>query len=357
MQLIKDTVDFKFQNTAVALGKFDGIHLGHRRILREIARAKEEGYTTVIFTFSVPPASLLKGETESLLLTEEEKISLYGQLGVDVLIIYPVSHKFLATEAESFLGDILCGQLGMKLLIGGEDIHFGRNRRGDAAMAVRMAGKLGYRVKIIRKETVAEILQENGDKEESETVGIDKLLRDDGEMGETSQDETRRKKPENRRKGGSGSISGEEVIGSTRIRECLQKGEIELANRMLGYPYFFTGAIIHGKAVGRTLGFPTINLKTEPCKLLPAYGVYASETVLDGKIYQSITNIGVRPTVSDTMQPSVETYLFDFDRDVYGEKATVRLLRFQRPERKFAGAEELRAQIERDKEERMSCVI
>lgn len=333
MQLIKDTKNFSFENTAVALGKFDGIHLGHRKILQEISRAKKEGYTTVIFTFSVPPASLLSGEKESLLLTEEEKISLYERLGVDVLIVYPVSREFLSMEPESFLKDILCGQLGMKLLIGGDDLHFGRNRRGDAAMVMSMSEEFGYRVRIIRKETVEEIFTENRDNTDSEQ-----------QAG----------KPEGYQKGGIVEIPGGEDIGSTRIRECLQRGEIELANRMLGYPYFFTGAITHGKAVGRTLGFPTINLKVGPCKLLPAYGVYASETVLEGETYRSITNIGVRPTVSDAAEPSVETYLFDFDRDVYGEKATVRLLRFQRPEMKFSGVEELRAQIERDKEERVS---
>jgi len=248
-----------------------------------------------VFTFSSQPAHVMFGEKESFLLTTEEKLNLYEQCGVDVLIVYPVTKEFFAMEAEDFIADILVKKLGMKLLIGGSDLSFGRNRRGTAQLADELGKIYGYELRIIEKEPLSET-----------------------------------------------------IVSSTEIRKNILEGKMERANQLLGYPYFFSGKICHGKALGRTIGIPTINQELDEHKLVPPHGVYASETVIEEKTYISITNIGCKPTVGDNFAPAIETHLLDFDGDVYGKRALVRLFRFMRPEIKFSGIEGLKEQMQRD---------
>lgn len=289
--------DFSLQNTCVTLGKFDGVHRGHRLLLRRLAEEKKKnGRTSVVFTFDFHPGMFF-GDSAKLIYTEEEKKEVLAECGVDVLVAYPFTKETSATEAEDFIADILAGQLGAKYIAVGTDNRFGHNRRGDVRMLAQYAEKFGYAF------TACEKVQ----------------------------------------------YAGEEV-SSTRIRAQLAAGNMEEAAEMLGDFYHVAGIVEHGRQLGRTLGFPTINLIPPAEKLLPPKGVYMTRTTLPDGVFYGITNIGVRPTVGEQERTWVETCLFDYEGDCYGKFAKTEFLHFERAERKFADVGELRQQIARDKE-------
>ena len=281
--------------TAVAIGKFDGIHMGHKKLLEYILSKKERGLKSAIFTFDMSAASFFQGEDIKDITTISEKRIIFDELGIDYLIEYPLDDKTAHILPEDFISDILVGMLNMKYVAAGDDLSYGYKGKGDSALLSDMAKKHDYEVEI-----------------------IDKVRYEDRE------------------------------ISSSFVREVIEKGDMEMAAKLLGHPYSFTGSVKPGFKLGRKLGFPTMNLYPDKDKILPPKGVYYSEVSFEGAHYPGITNIGVRPTVSEGESVSVETYLYDFDRDMYGENIETGLLAFKRPEMKFGSKEELKKMIDAD---------
>lgn len=289
--------DFLLQHTCVTIGKFDGVHLGHRLLLEKLSRQKQKtGQKSVVFTFDFHPG-LFFGSSEALLYTAQEKKALLESCGVDVLIAYPFTKKTSAMEAEDFISDLLVRKLGASFIAVGEDNHFGHHRRGDVAMLAHFQKSLGYELCVCKKVQYAG-----------------------------------------------------EAISSTRIRQTILQGDMDKANKMLGGAFHVSGIVQHGRSLGRTLGFPTINLKVPKEKLLPPNGVYITRTRLREGTFCSVTNVGVRPSVGTEETLWVETCLLDYQGDCYGETAIVEFLHFVRPEKKFGSLDELRLQIAQDKE-------
>lgn len=278
------------EHTVLSLGKFDGLHRGHELLMDSVFEKAAGGLKTAVFTFDIPPAR----DDQKVITTNEEKQQLFYERGVDYLIECPFTKEIMQMEAEQFIEQIV-KRLKVKWVIAGTDFHFGHNRRGDYHMLQQYAELYGYKVRVVQK------MQHKG--------------RD---------------------------------ISSTYIREELAKGNIALANELLGYPYFIQGKIAHGNQVGRTIGFPTVNIRPPMQKLLPPFGVYVSKVQIDGKVYNGITNIGKKPTIHGNNPPGVETYIYDFTDDVYGKDAKVSLLHFVRPERKFDGTDGLKEQLKKD---------
>lgn len=297
MRIIENTTEFQIEGpSAVAIGKFDGIHLGHQKLLeRVLEEKKKQHFLAVLFTFDPSPAVFFSGQQLPELTTREEKRTLFERMGIDVLIEYPLTATTAATPPEAFIQDILMKRLHAKVVVAGADLSFGAGGSGDSALLQRESGKLGYRVDL-----------------------IDKVC-----------------------------FEGQE-ISSTRVREEVGKGHMEQVARMLGTPYTIAGEVQHGNRIGRTIGMPTVNLVPVSSKLLPPKGVYYSLVEFGDRTWQGITNIGSKPTVSDTGAMGVETYLYDFAQDIYGKWITVRLLAFKRPEQKFASLEALKQQMADD---------
>jgi len=297
MIIIDNTTEFHLEDrSAVALGKFDGIHLGHRRLLERVLEQKEKGLITVVFTFDTSAASFFGGETKELS-TREEKREMFSRLGIDVLIEFPLNRETAATEPAEFVARYLARQMQTAYLCAGPDISFGRGGAGDYALLAQYAGVYGYEVELIDKVRV-----------------------------------------------------GGEEVSSTRVRQAVREGDMEKVSAMLGAPYCVNGKVVHGRQLGRKLGMPTANLLPDERKLLPPNGVYYSRAKLGERVYRGISNVGYKPTVSDEKVLGVETYLYDFALEVYDREMTVELLAFRRAERAFESVEALRRQIEADVE-------
>lgn len=296
MEIIAGTSDFYLNvGTAAALGKFDGIHIGHRRLLEEILERKQEGLAACVFTFDPAPAVLFGDSDGRELTTREEKRVLFERMGVDILIEFPLTLETAAMEPETFAEEVLAKRMQVEFLAAGSDLSFGSKGRGDAALLQRLGPELGFSVKIIDKVCV------------------------DGRQ-----------------------------VSSTCVREQVEAGNMELAERLLGMPYMIAEEVVSGKRLGRTIGFPTVNVLPAKNKLLPPNGVYFSEVRCRGKKYRAISNVGYKPTVAEERVMGVESYLYDFDQEVYGEPIEVYLLAFRRPERQFENVDALRAQLEED---------
>jgi riboflavin kinase/FMN adenylyltransferase len=282
--------------TVLTLGVFDGLHLGHQRIMETVVeRAKAVKAAATAITFDPHPRAVLHPETAPpLLQTLDQRLANFEVIGIEQAIVIRFTLEFAAKPAELFLEEIVHDRLHAKEVYLGKGFAFGKGRGGNIELLRQMAGKLGFFADEV--------------------------------------DEVR--------------LRGMRV-SSTRIRELLAEGRVNLARRMLGRPYGVEGVIIRGDRRGHTIGFPTANLKPHN-RVIPRFGVYATATLIDGTWRRSITNIGVRPTFEDTSEPSIETYIFDFDGDLYGDVLRVRFLHRIRDERKFSGIDELKAQIERD---------
>lgn len=295
MKYIKNTTEFLIEEpTVISLGKFDGIHRGHELLLEELLKQKKNGLATVVFTFDIPPKKSLLAEEQKVLTTNEEKMHMFDNCGIDYLIECPFTPEVMNMEAECFI-EMLVEKLSVKCIVAGEDFCFGHNRRGDYKMLQEFAEKLSYTAVILPK------------------------------MKEEDRD-----------------------ISSTFVREEIAKGNIELANKLLGYPYFVSGMVKHGNKIGRTIGFPTINLIPSENKLLPAYGVYITKVLINGIVYQGVTNVGEKPTIEGKNPVGIETYILDFNQDVYEQEVVVTFIKRIREERKFANLDALLEQMRKD---------
>lgn len=296
-----------FRNAVVTIGTFDGVHKGHQQILNlMIEEARKVNGETVIITFHPHPRQVIAANQAELFLLNslEEKISLLEKYGIEHLVITPFTEAFSLQPAEAYIENFLVKTFHPHTIIIGHDHRFGKSRSGNFALLEEKAALFNYVV----KEIPEFMLQEN-------------------------------------------------TISSTIIRQALQKGNIETANEYLGYPYFFSGTVIEGNKLGRTIGYPTANLQTtEEKKLVPGNGVYA--VMVSGKwglgsgkppVHKGMMNIGVRPTV-EGVNRMIEVNIFDFDKDIYGDILTVHIYRRLRNEQKFNGLEELKGQLGKDKE-------
>lgn len=295
MEYIKGRLDFHVaEPTVLSIGKFDGLHRGHELLMDYVFQKKKEGMKAVIFTFDVPPKKSLEQDAARVLTTNEEKMHLFEQIGIDYLIECPFTEEIMHMSAEEFLKKIV-EQLSIRCIVAGTDCSFGYQRRGDYRMLQKYASEYHYEAQIVDK------MQYEG--------------RD---------------------------------ISSTFIREEIAAGNMEKAELLLGYAYFVQGTVVHGNQIGRTIGIPTINLLPPQEKLLPPFGVYAARVEIDGKRYNGITNIGCKPTIAGDNPVGVETNLFDFQGDLYGKHAKVSLLKWVRKEQKFQNVSELKVQMEKD---------
>ena len=276
----------------ITLGKFDGLHRGHKKLLERVVDiAGERKLTSVMFTFEVSPYTLTQDNRHRVLLTNAERCQMLEQTDLDWLIECPFDEHMMHMEAEEFVREILVKRLKAACLVIGPDFRFGHNRAGDAVLLEHMGREYGFSVEVLSKE-----------------------------------------------------MYGNQEISSTLVRDCILRGNMEMAADMLGYPYFFYGKIIHGRHIGRTLGLPTTNLKADENKVLPPFGVYATRSSIGEMEFGGVTNIGVKPTVQEKFV-GIETHLFSCNLNLYGDMQKVELMHFQRAERKFASLEELKRQI------------
>ncbi len=297
MRYINETTDFQLHNSVVTLGKFDGLHLGHQMLLSRVLELKKKGYQSVMFTFSLHPYNLFSEREIKLIYTSEEKYYHLKNMGFDVLVSYPFTRETAALEPEDFIKKVLVDQLDAKVIVVGADYCFGKDRRGNVAMLKEYALVYGYEVYDYKKLMLKE-----------------------------------------------------QVVSSTRVRDELAKGDMEEVERLLGRPFSVRGEVVHGRRLGRTFGMPTINIQPPEEKLLPPNGVYGSTMIIDGVKRYGVTNIGVKPTVGSEPKPGVETYILDFNGDLYGETVEVKLHHYMREEMKFNSVEELKEQMRLDME-------
>lgn len=289
--------------TAVALGNFDGIHIGHREIFRNaLDAAKEQGLKSLCFTFSNHPFNFILRRNDSdpdavkLICTEEEKIELIEDMGFDILVNVPFDEHIMTMHAHDFFEDIVRDKLNAGFVSVGFNYTYGARATG-------------------RPDTL---------RRECEAAGIGVEIHD-------------------------AVIVDGEVVSSTLIREMIATGNMEMTAKLLGRPYSFTGTVKHGKRLGSSMGIPTINIPAPDRQMLPPNGVYFSRIHINGILYNSVSNIGLNPTVNDdARRKTIETNIFDYDDDAYGKDVTVYFDHFSRGERKFRNKEELFAQISRD---------
>lgn len=284
--------------TIVTIGTFDGVHLGHQKILQQITKsAKELNCESLVLTFFPHPRMVLQEDTEMKQLnTLKEKIELLDNLGVDNLVVHPFNKDFSRLTAEEFVKEVLVGVFKIKKIIIGYDHRFGRNRTADINDLITFGETYGFEVEQISVE----------------------------ELNEVS-------------------------ISSTKIRNALLEGNVALASDYLGYNYPLTGIVSKGKQLGRTIGYPTANIKIdESYKLIPLNGVYIAKSILKGATVYGMINIGTRPTVDGTTQ-TIEINFFDFNEDLYDQEITVSLLARMRSEQKFESIDALKNQLALDK--------
>lgn len=301
MKIHSSLNNFNAHNPVLTVGTFDGVHLGHRKIItRLIDLAKTKNGESVIFTFDPHPRKIVSpGESNLRLLTTiEEKITLFEESGIDHLIIYPFTPEFAQLSYEQFVKEILIEKIHTKYLVVGYDHKFGKNRQGDFEFLKNCADRFDFHVE-----------------------KLDVLL------------------------------INESNISSTKIREAIQNGDFETANTFLGYPFTIHGTVIEGQKLGRQIQFPTANIETsDPDKIIPGYGVYAVTAKIRNKIYQGMLNIGSRPTVNTNADHrSIEVHLFGFNDDIYGETIELQFFRKLREEQKFDSLDALKDQLEKDK--------
>ncbi|HEY8999850.1 MAG TPA: riboflavin biosynthesis protein RibF [Mucilaginibacter sp.] len=288
------------KNAVVTIGTFDGVHLGHRKIIEQIKQqAKESGSETVILTFFPHPRMIIHPEDQDLKMinTMDEKAFLLEQLGIDHLIITPFSRDFSNQTAEEYIRDVLVNKIGTRTIVIGYDHRFGKDRQGSLADLQRLAPVYGYNVIEIPEQDIHDV-----------------------------------------------------AISSTRIRNALLGDQIELANEFLGYPFFISGKVNRGDQIGRTIGYPTANILIEESyKLIPGDGIFAVHVWLGDQKYKGMGYIGHRPTINGITR-NIEVNIFDFNQDIYTQSIRMEFLHFVRGDIKFTSLEDLTTQLGKDKE-------
>ncbi|MBP6424245.1 MAG: bifunctional riboflavin kinase/FAD synthetase [Flavobacterium sp.] len=287
------------KKTILTLGTFDGVHIGHSAILKKLTQNTNNGeFESTVLTFFPHPRMVLQGKSDlKLLNTINEKIDLLEKIGIENLIIHPFDESFAQLSAEEFVKTVLVDQLHIQKIIIGYDHRFGKNRTADINDLVSFGTQYGFEV---------------------------------------------------------GQISAQEIdaisISSTKIRNALELGDIDLANQYLGYSYFLSGTVVKGKQLGRTIGFPTANIDLEEAyKLVPKNGVYVVAAEIDGKTVFGMMNIGFNPTVQGQNR-TIEVHFFDFDSDIYDRQIRVAVLQRIRSEEKFGSVELLTNQLKKDRD-------
>ena len=287
MKYIENTTDFYSEMpSAVTLGKFDGLHRGHQKLIRKLLQLQEAGYYGIVFTIAP--------EQNQVLLTNEEKRDMLEAQGIDCMIRCPFVPEVLSMEPEKFVADVLVGRLKVKHIVVGTDFRFGHNRAGDVKLLEKLQETYNFTLHVLQKECY-----------------------------------------------------GDQVISSSYIRESLAKADMELVSNLLGYYFPMKGKVQHGRKLGRTIGMPTINQIPEERKLLPPEGVYYSEVMIEDRKFYGMTNIGYKPTVDGSFR-GVETYLFGVNENLYEKNAEIRIRRFRRQEQRFPDIDALKKQMELD---------
>ena len=282
----------------IALGFFDGVHLGHGALLRRaVEEAKKRGCESAVFTFDRPPKEVITGVPCPLINSPEDRAALVKRLyGIDEMLMVPFDDEMRTTPWDRFVTDILVGRYGAVHLVAGHDHHFGHRNQGSPELLKEKCAELGLGCDIIPAVTLDGV-----------------------------------------------------TVSSTHIRKLLEEGDVETARAFQGHPHVLTQTVGHGRQLGRTIGIPTANLVAPPHVLLPKRGVYAAKITLpDGRAFGGVTNVGVRPTVNNGQDVTVEPWILDFDGDLYGQAIRVEFFRRLRDERKFESLDALRSQIETD---------
>lgn len=291
----------------MTIGTFDGVHLGHQKILSRLQQLKQRhGLKTVVLTFEPHPRKILDPDNKDLKLLTliDEKLDMLENYGVDVAVVYPFDKDFSNIEAVDYIETILLKSLQVKYLVIGYDHHFGRKRGGNISLLQELKGRYNYKV------------------EEIDALDIDKS-----------------------------------AISSSRIRRSLEQGHINMANNFLGHNYFLYARVIHGKKLGRTIGYPTANLQIDSQdKLIPKKGVYFVSVVVKGNAYYGMMNIGINPTTDTSLDLKIEVNIFDFEEDIYKQTIRINFLSYIREEKKFASIDELKTAIDNDKRKCMSLI-
>ena len=289
-----------FHKAVITTGSFDGVHIGHAKIISQlINEAKRIDGTPVLITFYPHPKAIVQIKDKPLFVlnTPEEKYELLQKMGIENIVVVPFDREFSELSAKSYIEDFLVKKFHPSLVVVGYDHRFGNNREGNF-----------------------DLLKNEGTKNNYEVIEIPEHVLEDI------------------------------TISSTKIRNALISGDIDTAAAYLGYQYFFTGKVVEGNKLGRTIGYPTANLLIEnENKLVPANGVYSVNILLRGSILKGMMNIGMRPTVDGKLR-TIEVNIFDFDEDIYGEEIKITLKKFLRSEIKFDGLNALKAQLLKDKE-------
>jgi riboflavin kinase/FMN adenylyltransferase len=291
--------------TIVTIGTFDGVHLGHKKIIDHIiSTAKELNCESLVLTFFPHPRAVLQEGTEmKQLSTLDEKTTLLDQLGIDNLVIHPFDKEFSRLSAEAFVKEVLVNTFNVKKIIIGHDHRFGRNRTANIDDLIAFGATFGFEVAQISAEEINAV-----------------------------------------------------AISSTKIRTALEEGNVSLANEYLGYNYSLTGKVTKGQQLGRTLGYPTANIMVaEDYKLIPQNGVYIAQSEIAGKTVYGMMNIGNRPTVAGTSQ-TIEIYFFDFNQNLYDQTLTLTFLQRMRAEQKFESLDALKSQLTLDKSTALSFI-
>ena len=287
------------EKTVTTLGSYDGVHLGHRRILERLRAVKKEQHLdrSLLITFHPHPQEVLRKNDTSveLLTTIEERIALLEKEGIDEVIIIKFTKEFSQTTYLEFFHNVLVNQLGTRAMVVGFNHAFGKNREGDAEHLKKIAPEMGITI-----EEIAPVTKD----------GIS--------------------------------------ISSSKIRTAIKAGDIANANEWLGYPYAFSGTVVHGDAIGAELGYPTANLSLPENKLIPCDGVYVASAEWNGKNFLVALSIGTKPTVTESGDRTIEALLIDFNGNLYGETLQIECLRYLRPQEKFSSMEALKDAIAND---------
>ncbi len=306
MKLFHSINDFQStKKTILTLGTFDGVHIGHKKILERITQNTENGkYESLVLTFFPHPRMVLQEKSEIRLLnTIDEKVKLLEATGIENLIVHPFNESFSRLTAEEFVRTILVEKFQIQKIIIGHDHRFGRNRTANIDDLIAFGIEYGFEVEQISAEEIQDV-----------------------------------------------------SVSSTKIRKALNEGNMALANEYLGYTYFLNGSVVKGKQLGRTIGFPTANIHIEEdYKLIPKIGVYVVKAIVNQETVYGMMNIGFNPTVSGEKQ-TIEVHLFNFDKDIYDQSIEVSLLHYIREEQKFGSLDALKAQLNQDQTESLAFI-